>query len=225
VSNENSQRIMVRVVYAAEWTETIVVDIPPGTTRREGSRLIGEAAERVKAEPALGPTDITVNDTEILGKPEWSPPDLTVRLPTDDGFWTEWDGSRWCTDGVVLLREGSPLPSAMFREWGDEVWGWRRIGDGAYDIRRGDVLNLLVRAAMGNAEPDPEAEYHERFAPVLDGADVRRGPPGAFASGKPSAAVIRNRRLVAVVMPLAPGHGLPAIYANGERVGAATVSP
>lgn len=205
-----SKEVQVRIVYAAEWVEYVTVQVPPGTTRREGQRLVASVVDGRTARPPAD-AEVHANDVEILGTPEWAKPSTAVVVPVSEDFWLEWDGSRWCTDGAIILREGSPMPSAMFEEW-DEVRPWRRIKD----IDRNRALDILLTARRVRAEVEAGAEYHERFAPVFDGAEVRRGPKGGTAFGFYSAAVFRDGRLVAVVMPLSRHHGLPAIDCHGK---------
>lgn len=180
----------IRASFSASWTETHEVEIPDGLDAAALDKWIDRWTYTHSSD---GPPyqQIDCDEASVPGY-AIAPTDLTL-LPVPDADWIVGNDCRWATDGHVILREGSPMPSEMGSEGGrgKTIRPWR-VG---LEL---ETIETLLGAVGATAQAHPGI-FHRRFAPVFAGASVVGTGP------LEPAYVFRDGVLVAVVMPMQTG--------------------
>lgn len=128
-----------------------------------------------------------------------------MKYPNEPSWMRFGSAGEWATDGVVIVRKGTPMPTEAHGsdEDGDREtpYPWKVE---TIDVASG-VLGVLERASV--AEDDASSlRFHARLRPIFEGAErVRMCPSGLPGAGSVRpCAVWRDGQLAAVVMPLHP---------------------
>lgn len=182
-------------------TVTATVKVPERPTPKKISKIVSNIIRQ--NEPIGEYDDVEWDWNDGLGEPKhyWGPD-----FPGPDSpYWvTLSDGSRWVTDGSMLLREGSALPLG----WPSAQQGWRLVDESLVE----GLLDSLH-------EPEGEGPYIFRFSPFIAPV-LKQGTARLRMCNTPWAHGVfsDDGELLAVVTPLDPrgNYTTQAVNSRGE---------
>lgn len=169
----------IEVTLTALWRETILVNIPDGSTEDVAENLVQEALERENFEPP--PDEIEIDSWEWKDLPKFAPPP-PMHFPSDEKLVVEWHGHLWATNGTIAIREDAPRPNGTDNEW----------------IEKGERLVELLNSLQLTLERPNKMRFQAKFAPILRAG---RSVIGRWDNIEACAILRDDGQLLALVMP------------------------
>jgi len=205
--------VRVRYVARVEWTELVDVDVPDTVTADQLDEIVDSAIAKSASTPdIIDDEDVSVDDWSWIGAaPATLPPPGPAEIPVPDDAWVTWGGSRWASDGRMIVREDM-IP--RITSWCEGGGSWRLYP-------AADVSRLLDAAIAG---PRQSGVVH---CGIFDSCFAGLLPMGVVFASSPQhpgiaardplipAALFVDGQLVAVIQPRAVG---PGIRADGTPV-------